>query len=88
MLQGWVWSLAGISSVDVFVDGNKVGTATYGIADAGVATVFPGAPANVGFEYSLDTTKFMNGGHTIIVKATDVNGKVATFATSQVSISN
>jgi hypothetical protein len=88
MLQGWVWSLAGISSVDVFVDGSKVGSATYGIADAGVATVFPGAPANVGFEYSLDTTKLTNGSHTIIVKATDVNGKVATFATSQVSISN
>ena len=88
MLQGWAWSLAGMSSVDVFVDGSKVGSATYGIADAGVATVFPGAPVNVGFEYSLDTTKFTNGNHTIVVKATDVNGKVATFATSHVNMSN
>jgi len=88
LLQGWVWSLAGISRVDVFIDGNEIGSATYGIAEPGVGTVFPGAPANVGFQYSLDTTKITNGSHTIIVKATDFNGKVATFATAQVSISN
>ena len=87
-LQGWVWSLVGISTIDVFVDSNKVGSATYGIAEPGVATVFPGAPTNVGFQYLLDTMQFTNGNHTIIVKATDVNGNVATFATAQVSISN
>jgi hypothetical protein len=88
LLQGWVWSLVGISSVDVFIDGSKIGSATYGIADPGVGTVFPGAPANVGFQYSLDTTKFTNGNHTMTVKAADVNGKVATFSTAQVNISN
>lgn len=88
LLQGWAWSLSGITSVDVFVDGSQVGSATYGTSRPDVSTIFPGAPSNVGFQYSLDTTKFSNGSHTIVVKATDVTGKVATFATTQVTISN
>jgi hypothetical protein len=88
LLQGWVWSLVGIASVDVFIDGSKIGSATYGIADPSVGTVFPGAPENVGFQYSLDTTKFTKGNYTMIVKAADVSGKVATFSTAQVNISN
>ena len=87
-LQGWVWSPAGIAGLDVFVDGNKVGSATYHISDPGVATVFPGAPPDVGFQYLLDTTKLTNGAHAVIVKATDTNGKVATMATAQVTVSN
>jgi hypothetical protein len=87
-LQGWAWSPAGITSLDVFVDGNKVGSASYHLSDPGVATAFPGAPADVGFQYLLDTTKLTNGAHAVIVKATDTNGKVATMATAQISVSN
>jgi hypothetical protein len=70
------------------VDGNLVGTANYGITRPDIPVAFPGAPSDVGFQYSLDTTAFPNGSHAIVVKATDNNGHVATFATQQVTISN
>lgn len=36
-LTGWAWAVSGMSSVDVFVDGSKAGSATYEISDPGVA---------------------------------------------------
>ena len=77
-----------VASVTVLVDGSVVASATLGISRPDVTAIFPDAPTNTGFQYSLDTTKFPNGSHAIIVKASDVNGKVATFKTAQVTISN
>ena len=87
-VDGWSWALPGMASVDVFVDGNRVGTANYGIARPDVPIAFPGAPSEVGFQYALDTTTFSNGSHALVVKATDNNGHVATFGTQQITISN
>jgi hypothetical protein len=87
-VSGWAWALSHVTSVDVFVDGNRVGSATYGLERPDVPAAFPGAPSAVGFQYPLDTTRFPNGTHTIVSKATDGAGHVATFATSQVSFSN
>jgi hypothetical protein len=87
-VAGWAWALRHVTSVDVFVDGNRVGSATYGVNRSDIPIAFPGAPSGVGFEYSLDTTAFSNGSHTVTVKATDGAGHVATFATKQVSFSN
>jgi hypothetical protein len=80
--------LAGVASVDVFVDGNGVGSATCGGNRPDIPAVFPGAPSTVGYRYSLDTTAFSNGSHTVVSKATDGAGHVATFATKQVTFSN
>ena len=88
LVDGWAWALPGMSTVQVFVDGNLVGTANYGINRPDLPVAFPRAPADVGFQYSLDTTAFSNGSHDIVVKATDNNGHVATFATQHVTISN
>ncbi len=88
VLQGWTWSPAGIATVDVFIDGTKIGAATYGTPRQDVAAALPGIPANVGFEYSLDTTTLPNGAHDIVVKATDPTGKVSTFATKHANVSN
>jgi hypothetical protein len=85
---GWAWALNGVASVDVFVDGNRVGSATYGGDRPDIPIAFPGAPSNVGFQYSLDTTAFANGSHTVVTKATDGAGRVATFATKLVTFSN
>ena len=87
-VAGWAWSLSQVVSVTVLVDGNLVASATLGISRPDVTASFPDAPTDTGFQYSLDTTKFPNGTHAIVVKATDVNGKVATFKTAQVTISN
>ena len=87
-IAGWAWALPGIASIDVFVDGGRVASATYGLPRADVVNAQPGAPANTGFQYSLDTTRFSNGSHTIIVKATDNAGHIATFSTKQVTFAN
>ncbi len=87
-VSGWAWALSGISSIDVFVDGHRVGSATYGFPRPDVVSALPGAPGDTGFQYALDTTKIANGAHAIFITATDILGHVATFATSQVTISN
>jgi len=87
-IEGWAWALPGISSIDVFIDGSRVASATYGLSRPDVVSAQPGAPADTGFQYALDTTKFTNGSHTIIVKATDNAGHVATFSTKQVTFAN
>ena len=55
---------------------------------ADLPVAWPGAPLDVGFDYTLDTTKISNGNHVIVVKATDMAGHVATLQTQQVTISN
>ena len=87
-VSGWAWALTGMANVDVFVDSSRVGSATYGSNRPDISIAFPGAPSDVGFQYSLDTTAFSNGSHTVVVKATDGAGHVATFATKQVMFSN
>jgi N-acetylmuramoyl-L-alanine amidase len=72
----------------VFIDGSRVASATYGLSRPDVVSAQPGAPADTGFQYALDTAKFTNGSHTIIVKATDNAGHVATFSTKQVTFAN
>jgi hypothetical protein len=87
-VQGWGWALSGTASVNVFLDGSLVAPASFGLSRPDIPNAFPGAPANTGFQYSLDTTKFSNGSHLIVVKATDNLGHVATFQHRQVTVSN
>jgi hypothetical protein len=87
-VEGWAWGLPGMSIVQVFVDGNLIGTANYNLSRPDIPVAFPRAPSDVGYQFSLDTTAFTNGGHAIVVKATDNNGHVATFATKNVTVSN
>jgi len=88
LVDGWSWALPGMTSVDVFLDGSHIGTASYGVVRPDIPVAFPGAPSDVGFQYPLDTTAFSNGNHALVVKAIDKNGHVATFATQQITINN
>jgi hypothetical protein len=87
-ISGWSWALPGMKSVDVFMDGSRVGSADYGLSRTDIPVLIPGAPSTTGFLYTLDTTAFPNGTHTILVKLTDNNGNVATYATQHVTINN
>ncbi|MBV9405804.1 MAG: hypothetical protein JO211_10700 [Acidobacteriaceae bacterium] len=68
-----------MSSVVVSVDGVVAGTANYGGTRNDVCAVFagPGCP-DVGWSYTLDTTAYANGVHTVDVTATGADGRRAT----------
>ena len=86
---GWAFGTSPIQNVAVFMDGALIGTATYGTNRPDIPAAFPGeSNPDVGFEYSLDTTKFPNGPHSLIVQATDANGHLAIFPTIHVSVAN
>jgi Beta-propeller repeat/Bacterial Ig domain len=63
-------------SLQVKVDGNFVGNATYGVPRQDVCNSYPGRPGcpNVGFTFSLNTASLAAGSHTITVSATDTDG--------------
>jgi hypothetical protein len=78
MVAGWAvdnTSAVGtaISSVQVLVDGQPVGNATYGVSRPDVCTAYPGRPGcpYVGFTYALDTSGLSPGSHSLTVSATD-----------------
>jgi hypothetical protein len=77
-IDGWAIDNAtsigtGISSVQILVDGNAVGTANYGVTRADVCDVYPGRPncPNVGFTYQLNTAALTPGSHTVTAMAAD-----------------
>ncbi len=78
-VSGWAIDASGgtpIASVQVAVDGVVAGTATYGVVRTDICSTYPGRPGcpNVGYTFSLDTTKYSLGSHVISVTATDSDG--------------
>jgi hypothetical protein len=85
IIAGWALSdTAAIQSVALSVDGNSIGTASYGALRNDVCAVYKGRAGcpNVGWTFYLDTTHFSNGSHTLNVTATTTTGQRATVASS------
>lgn len=87
-VAGWAFDNVAVSKVEVLVDGFLTGAATYGLPRPDVATAYPGAPSNIGFQYSLDTTRYTNGPHLLQVKVTDASGNVGVFPNVPININN
>ncbi len=87
-VAGWAFDDAAVSEVDVCVDGVLAGTATYGGSRSDVANDWPHAPSAIGYNYSLNTTSYTNGPHTVEVRAIDTSGNVAVFPSVPVTIQN
>ena len=87
-LGGWVIGTSPIASVQILVDGSSLGNAAYGLSRPDLPEALPGQSKDVGFDYSLDSTKFANGAHNLSVKATDQNGNIAIFPTCHLTVSN
>jgi hypothetical protein len=80
-LHGWALDDNGVQSVDVLVDGRVAGRANYQRARAGVTQRFPGLPDSglPGFAYELDTTRYLNGLHTVSIRVTSRAGEIVTL---------
>ena len=94
-IQGWAIDNASgigtaIGSVQILVDGAKVGNAAYGSSRADVCAAYPGRPGcpNVGFSYSLNTATLSAGSHTITVSATDTDNTPDTGSASVIIVAS
>lgn len=76
-IAGWALDDDGVAAVDVYVDGVIAGRANYGQIRPDVAAVFPGFPDSdaAGFGFRLDTSRYVNGLHTVNVLVISENGE-------------
>ena len=88
-VSGWAFAdMANVTKVEVLVDNLTDGMASYGDARPDVVLAYPDSPLNVGFSYSLNTTRYLDGPHRIYVRVTDSSGNVAIAPSVSVTFSN
>jgi hypothetical protein len=87
-ISGWAFDDTAVSSVSIFVDDVLKGNAVYGSNRPDIATVWPHAPVQCGWTFSLDSTSLTNGNHTITIHATDTSNNEAILAPISVTIRN
>ncbi|HKD16255.1 MAG TPA: hypothetical protein VKG23_00200, partial [Thermoanaerobaculia bacterium] len=86
---GWAWDLQGVTLVEVDVDGQVVGDATFGLFRPDVPLFDSRVPTNyAGFSFVLDTTKLSNSAHDIVVYVTDRNGNRTEIGRRKVVVNN
>jgi hypothetical protein len=83
LLRGWVWDFDVVVRLNVYVDGVLDGSLVHPdshlrMARPDIERRYPWMPAsmflNVGFEYNLDTTKYVDGIHQIVLETVDTAG--------------
>lgn len=83
-VNGWALNVSGLKEVDISVDGTKVGTATIDVSRPDVSKALPSYnQGNSGFNYTLDTSKLVEGSHNITITAI---GNDSTTSTQNISI--
>jgi len=88
LVSGWAFDDVQVAKVEILIDGVADGTADYGLSRPDVQVAYPSSPVDVGFTYSLDTTKYTNGPHTLNVRATDSSGNVALTPDDPIVVAN
>ena len=69
---GWAFDFNGVQRVEIDVDGQVVGNATYGLSRPDVPRNDPRAPSsNLGFAFDLDTTRLSDSEHDLVVYVVD-----------------
>lgn len=75
--QGWATDdNGGVTAVEMFIDGNFIGTASYGYPrpDVQVINPFIFNSQNSGWKFTMDTTKLSNARHRLTVRVLDIQG--------------
>jgi beta-N-acetylglucosaminidase len=79
-VSGWFLDVSGVSKIEVFVDGTYIGQAQYGIARPDVQQAYPEFQnGNSGYRFTLNTSQFSQGEHTVTVKETGNNGSTSSL---------
>ncbi len=75
-LVGWALDDSGIAYVDLYVDGVIDGRMNFGMQRVVVTQLYPGYPDTSlpGFGYKVDTTRYLNGQHTLMTIAVSTDG--------------
>lgn len=70
IIRGWGIFEEGVKEVNIYIDNNLIGKASYGISRPDVRGVYPNYTNSdkSGFEYTLDPSKYNNGDHEIKVE--------------------
>jgi hypothetical protein len=87
-VSGWVFDNTQVSRVNVLIDGAVAGAATYGFNRPDISGVFPNAPVQIGFSYALDSARYGNGQHQLVVQALDAAGNVAVLGDRTINVTN
>src|SRR5947199_1003 len=88
-VSGWFLHASGVANIEVLVDGAVAGQAVYGDTRPDVKNAFPQYNnRNAGFHFTLNTTKYTDGLHTVTIKETGKNGLVKTLPNSTITIQN
>jgi hypothetical protein len=69
---GWAFDFNGVQRIEVDVDGQVVGNATYGLSRPDVPANDPRVPSiSVGFSFLLDTTRLSDSEHDLVIYVVD-----------------
>ena len=87
-IAGWALDEIKIDRVEIYLDGQLIGNATYGEPRPDVEHDYPGRPGtpNFGFIFILDTTSYSNGSHTIEAFAINSSGTKSPLIPGKVTI--
>jgi hypothetical protein len=88
--SGWALDNVGVVEVDILIDNQKAGVAIYGLNRPDIAAVwnsFPD-PVHSGFSFTIDTSKFTTGDHTLAVQLLDAAGNTTVVGTRTVVFQN
>jgi hypothetical protein len=88
-ILGWAYDLQGVTKVEINVDGQDVGAATYGLFRPDVPPMDSRVPtAYVGFSFMLDTTMLSNSAHDLVAYVTDRNGNTTEIGRRKMVVNN
>lgn len=87
---GWTLDNVGVTKVEILIDNQTISEAIYGLSRPDIGAIW-GAFANAahaGFSFSLDTTRFSNGEHTLSVRVLDAAGNATLIGARPVVFQN
>jgi putative Ig domain-containing protein/Big-like domain-containing protein len=88
--SGWALDNVGVTKVEVLIDNQKISEGIHGLSRPDIGSVwgsFPNA-AQAGFSFSLDTTRFSNGEHTLSIRVLDAAGNATLIGARPVVVQN